>query len=77
MSTEELRLLESVELLQKLEEKREELFKLRLNWSAGSLENPNQMRQARKEIARMLTVLRERELALELVENEEAKGDDN
>ena len=76
MSAVELRQLESVELQQKLEEKREELFKLRLNWAAGSLENPNLMRVARKEIAQMLTILRERQLALELVENEEEKPDD-
>ena len=43
--------------------KREELFKLRISWQTGSLEDPNQMRVARKDLARMLTVARERELA--------------
>lgn len=75
MKAAELRQMETAELLNALEDKREELFKLRLNWSAGSLENPNQIKIARHEIARMLTVLRERELAAELVQQEEEEKD--
>ncbi|CAG1006142.1 MAG: 50S ribosomal protein L29 [Anaerolinea sp.] len=71
MKTVEIRQMESAELQEQLGKKREELFRLRLNWYAGSLENPNQMRVVRKDIARILTILRERELALEVVQNEE------
>lgn len=67
--------MESAELLGKLEEKREELFRLRLSFSSGSLENPKQIRQVRHEIARMMTVLRERELALEIARQETVPGE--
>lgn len=70
MKASELRQMETSDLLNAVEDKREELFKLRLNWSAGSLEDPNQIKQVRHEIARMLTILRERELAAELVQQE-------
>jgi large subunit ribosomal protein L29 len=67
----EYRQMETPELLGKLEEKREELFRLRLSFTAGSLANPDQMRLARHDIARMLTILREREHALEIARQEE------
>jgi large subunit ribosomal protein L29 len=41
----------------------EQLYKLRFQRETGSLENPLKMRQVRKEIARIKTVLREREMA--------------
>jgi large subunit ribosomal protein L29 len=74
MSITDLRQMETNELLHHLETKRDELFKLRLNWHAGSLENPNQMRAVRKEIAQILTLLREREIAREIL-GEEANGE--
>ncbi len=66
----EIRQLETRELQEQLETKREELFKLRLSWSTGSLDNPNQMRVIRKDIARLLTVLHERNLAAQVVKGE-------
>jgi large subunit ribosomal protein L29 len=66
----DVRQFETNELMDKLEASREELFKLRIAWNTGSLDNPNQMRIVRKDIARMLTVLRERELAAEVVQTE-------
>jgi large subunit ribosomal protein L29 len=71
MKARELRQLETAELYERLEKAREELFRLRLSWSSGSLEDPNQLRFKRHEIARLLTILRERELAAELVRREE------
>ncbi len=71
MKTSEIRALETGELLTKLEEQRKALFNLRINWSTGSLDDANQIRIVRKEIARMLTILRERELAAELVQGED------
>jgi large subunit ribosomal protein L29 len=71
MKASEIRELESATLLEQIESKREELFKLRISWQTGSLEDPNQIRVVRKDLARMLTVARERELAAELVGGEE------
>jgi large subunit ribosomal protein L29 len=67
----ELRDMESPALMELIEAKREELFKLRLEWVTGSLEDPNQVRAVRKDLARMLTVIRERELAAALVGRED------
>ena len=71
MKISEIREMESATLLEQIESKREELFKLRISWQTGSLEDPNQVRNVRKDLARMLTVARERELAAELVGGEE------
>ena len=48
----------------------EQLFKLRFQRATGALENPMKMRDARREVARINTILREREIAsqAELVE---------
>lgn len=42
---------------------KEELFKLRFEQKAGRVEKPHRMKQARKEIARCQTILREKENA--------------
>ena len=65
MQTSELRELTLDEMRVRLAETRREWFNLRQQWYAGSLEDFNRMRAVRREIARMLTVLRERELAQE------------
>ena len=53
----------SIEELRKEENGlREEVWKLRLQFSTGQLQNPHRVRQARRTLARVLTVLREREL---------------
>jgi len=70
MKSSEIREMEVQTLLDTIESKREELFKLRMSWVTNKLEDPNQMRIVRKDIARMLTVLRERELAAEYLEGE-------
>ncbi len=53
------------ERLKKLQELREELIKLRLKAAVGTLENPGAIRAIRKSIARILTVIREEELAMQ------------
>lgn len=70
MQMEAIRLLSTGELLSKLEEKRDELRKLRMAWKSNTLENVNQVKAVRKDVARILTVLRERELASEAVKGE-------
>ena len=64
MTAAELRELPDDELRQKLAEGKEELFNLRFQIVTGQLDNPRRIKQVKQEIARILTVLREREIAL-------------
>ena len=48
------------ELVQKLKEAREEAFNLRFRHATGELENTANLRRARQDVARLLTVARER-----------------
>jgi large subunit ribosomal protein L29 len=50
------------ELEQKLVELKGELFNLRFQMATGQLENPMRVRDVKKSIARIKTILREREL---------------
>jgi large subunit ribosomal protein L29 len=61
----ELRDLGEVDLLERLESSKEELFNLRFQLATGQLDNPMRVKQLRHEIAQILTVLRERELEQE------------
>jgi large subunit ribosomal protein L29 len=56
----ELRELPGDELLSRLEAGKEELFNLRFQEATGQLDNPMRVKQVRHDIARLLTVLRER-----------------
>jgi large subunit ribosomal protein L29 len=58
----EIRDLGDAELLERVESLKEELFNLRFQLATGQLDNPMRIKQVRHEIARILTVLREREL---------------
>jgi large subunit ribosomal protein L29 len=62
--TDELRELPVSEVRKHLEETREELFNLRFQGATGQLENYKRLGLMRREIARALTVLRERELGI-------------
>ena len=53
------------ELSVKLAEAKEELFNLRFQNVTGQLDNPHRLREVRKDIARVLTVMRQRELEQE------------
>ena len=64
----EVRDLGDEELLERLESLKEELFNLRFQLATGQLDNPMRIKQARHEVARILTVLREREIDAELDE---------
>jgi large subunit ribosomal protein L29 len=63
LRTKDIRSMSPEERQKKLEELREELVKLRLKAAVGTLENPGAIRAIRKSIARILTVMREEELA--------------
>ena len=65
MKARQLRDLTSEELDQRLHETRQELFNLRFQAATGSLENTARLRLAKREIARILTIQREREASLE------------
>ncbi len=60
----ELRELNDEELTEKLRESKEELFNLRFQMATGQMNNNRRLRLVRQEIARIYTVLRERELGL-------------
>ena len=60
----ELREQTEEELVTKLRESKEELFNLRFQMATGQLDNNRRLRTVRHEIARIYTVLRERELGL-------------
>ncbi|MHC1711811.1 MAG: 50S ribosomal protein L29 [Solidesulfovibrio sp.] len=59
MKTAELRELDAEALAKKLGESREELFKLRFQHATAQLEKTHRLRQARKDIARILTMQNE------------------
>jgi len=71
IATGELRNLDDAELTEKLRESKEELFNLRFQGATGQLENHGRLRAVRKDIARIYTILRERELGITPVEGEE------
>lgn len=63
MSRSELREMTDAELLENLKEAKEEKFKLRFQVATNQLDNTARIREVKREIARILTILRERDLA--------------
>ena len=63
MELKKMRDLTEVELNTELSKMKKELFNLRFQHATGQLENPVQMRELRKDIARVKTIIREKELA--------------
>jgi large subunit ribosomal protein L29 len=61
-SAHDLSMLDTDELAGRLGESRRELFNLRFQLATGQLDNPSRIGQVRREVARMLTVLRGREI---------------
>jgi large subunit ribosomal protein L29 len=64
VKVEEMRALSNNELFKKLEEAHEDLFKLRFRLATRQLTNHRELSRARKEIARVNTVLKEKELGI-------------
>ena len=62
MKSKELRELSDEELKVKIAECKEELFNLRFSQATGSLEKPARIKELRKAVARMKTILRGREM---------------
>ena len=62
MKVKEIRELSTEEINKKLVEAKEELFNLRFQQATGSIEKPSRIRELRHTVARMKTVLKEREI---------------
>jgi len=62
LKNKDIRDLSTEEINKKIAEYKEELFNLRFNQATGNLEKPSRIRELRKLVARMKTILREREL---------------
>lgn len=62
MKIKELKELDTKDLVQKIENAQSELHKMKLNHQITPLENPSQIKAARRDIARMKTELTQREL---------------
>jgi large subunit ribosomal protein L29 len=58
----EFRDLGDQELIERLDSNKEELFNLRFQLATGQLDNPMRIKQVRHDVARILTVLRERRI---------------
>jgi large subunit ribosomal protein L29 len=72
----ELRDLGDADLVERLDSSKEELFNLRFQLATGQLDNPMRIGEVRHEIARILTILRERELEQQAQELEVAEAED-
>ena len=66
MKVKEIRELTTEQINAKIKECKEELFNLRFQQATGNLEKPSRIRDLRHQVARLKTVLRERELTEEV-----------
>jgi large subunit ribosomal protein L29 len=64
MKVDELRVLEADELAVRLKTSRRELYELRFKHAVGQLENSSQISKVRHDIARIMTVLHERDFGI-------------
>jgi len=62
MDAKAIRDLSTEEIIKKIESNKEELFNLRFSQATGNLEKPSRIKELRKEVARMKTIIKEREL---------------
>ena len=62
MEAREIRAMATEEIRRKLGDTQEELFNLRFQWSTRQLKDTNRLTQVQRDIARLKTILREREL---------------
>ncbi|MBR3341546.1 MAG: 50S ribosomal protein L29 [Clostridiales bacterium] len=63
MKVEEIRKMSDEELSSELASLKEELFKLRFQLATNQLDNPAQITQVKRDIARVMTIQREKQLA--------------
>lgn len=60
----ELREMTDQELIKKLADAKDELFRLRFQLATGQLDNPMRIKEVRRNIARVKTIIREREIGI-------------
>jgi large subunit ribosomal protein L29 len=70
----ELRELTDEELVLRVREAKEELFNLRFQMATGQMDNNRRLRTVRHDIARIYTIMRERELGLSVAPDENGEG---
>jgi large subunit ribosomal protein L29 len=68
MKANEIREMNLEELHRKVNDLKEELFNLRFQHEIGQLENPNKMKQTKRDIAQVKTIIREVELKNKAIE---------
>lgn len=66
----DIRAMTDGEIIKAIDDAKEELFNLRFQWESGQLEDYTRIRQLKKDVARYLTIQRERQLAAELIQEE-------
>jgi large subunit ribosomal protein L29 len=66
----EIRQMTTPELAEVINDAKQEMFNLRFQWASGQLEDATRIKQLRKDIARLLTIQHERELAAALIREE-------
>jgi large subunit ribosomal protein L29 len=66
MQVREIRMLSTEEIHNQLDQAYQSLFRLRFDWASGQLEDNNRVRAVKRDIARLKTILREREIAAEI-----------
>lgn len=64
MKVKELKELSNVELSKKLDDSKDELFKLRFQLATGQLDNPMKIKECKRKIARVQTIICERRLGI-------------
>ena len=75
LASTELRGLDDERLVDELRKAKEELFNLRFQSATGQLDNHGRLRAVRKDIARIYTIMRERELGIGTVETADESSD--
>lgn len=73
MKAAEVHSMSDIELVEKLKEARQDAFNLRLRHATGELENSAGLNRARKEVARLLTIARQRNIDLEREQSSSTK----
>ena len=62
MKVKEIRDLTTEEVIKKIDDTKEQLFNLRFKQATGNLEKPHEIRELRKDVARLKTILNERQM---------------
>ncbi|MGK2954498.1 MAG: 50S ribosomal protein L29 [Solirubrobacterales bacterium] len=73
MKAAEVHSMQDIELVEKLKEARQDAFNLRLRHATGELENSAALRTAKREVARLLTIARQRNIDLEREQSSSSK----